>query len=154
MNILLPDLSKVAKRSAEGVPMAMPLALGLKADGSDLWTLPIEPQISVQAMNEIVMRKIAKRSGYGTVKEYWAQGDYSFSVRGMFMGSGVYPEADVTRLDRLCKAKQALLISCPVATLLGVEQVVVLRWGFPHTPGETMQSYEIEFASDQNFNLK
>jgi hypothetical protein len=148
----LPD-SETVKTS--GATMQMPVRLGLKRDGSDLWTLPIEPIISVRGRNLIVRRNISKKKGVGSVKELWSQDDYSISIRGIFISSvsGEFPESDLSTLKRLLEAKQSLVISCKLTDILGVTLVAVEDWELPETSGLENQYYRLSGYSDQDFEL-
>ncbi|MFC5408005.1 DUF6046 domain-containing protein [Larkinella bovis] len=148
----LPDKATVQNT---GVTMQMPLRLGLKRDGSDLWTLPIEPLISMRGRNIIVRRNISKKKGIGSVKEIWSQDDYTIRIRGIFMSSveGEMPESNLSTLKQLLEAKQSLTISCKLTDIMGVTLFAPEEWELPETSGLKNQYFQISGYSDQDFEL-
>jgi hypothetical protein len=137
-----------------GIKMVAPVRIGLKRDGSDIWTLPIEPLVSIEASKTIVRRSIAKARGVGTVKEQWNQDDYSISIEGTLIGTdGKFPETDFNKLQNLLKAGQSLVIQSLLFDLLGIGQLCIEKWNYPHTPGLENQNYTFSGYSDQDFEL-
>lgn len=139
---------------ATGIKMVAPVRIGLKRDGSDIWTLPIEPLVSISASKTIVRRNIAKAKGVGSVKEQWNQDDYEISIEGSLQGEiGKYPEADFSKLQNLLKAGQSLVIQGLLFDLLGIGQLCIEKWAYPSTPGIENQNYTFSGFSDQDFEL-
>ncbi len=143
----------VGRVQRTGVVMECPVQLGLKRDGSDLWTLPLEPVVSVKGGKTLIRRNIAKGQGLGTVKEQWSQDDYEISIDGLLQGDGVFPEQDMSRLDALLKAGQSLMIRSLLTDIVGVGLICISSWDYPATPGLENQAYRISGYSDQDFDL-
>lgn len=137
----------------------MAVELGLKLDGSDAWTLPIEPQISIDGSNEVARRSVAKGYTHGTVKELWNRGDYEITLSGWFIMEpdehGEVPLlADVVeRLTDLLSAGKPLLLTSEPTRAVGISMVCPLTWSLPYTSGIQNQRYTIKFVSDHPFAL-
>lgn len=137
----------------------MAVQLGTKLDGSDLWTLPIEPIVSIDAANEVVRRGVAKGYLHGSVKESWNRADYEISIDGVFIadpnadGSQNTPSNKVAKLNDWLSRGKSLKIVSQATQDVGVDQVAVLAWSFPHTPGVQNQRYSIKCVSDYPFEL-
>lgn len=163
------DLSEIVKTT--GVLMRCPVKLGLRRDGSDLWTLPLEPLVSVKGSKTIVRRNIAKHPTgsntatltmqatlnvpFGTVKELWSQDDYEIEVSGLLQSSELeqFPAADLGRLQGLLKAGQSLVFRSVLTDLLGLDRLAVMSWDFPATAGVENQEYRFTGYSDYDFEL-
>lgn len=133
--------------------------LGTKLDGSDLWTLPIEPQIQVEAANEVVRRSVGKGYLHGTVKESWSRADYEITIEGWFIaddnedGSRQAPSNEVAKLNDWLSRGKALKLVSQSTQDVGIDQVAILSWSFPFTPGTQNQKYIIKCVSDYPFEL-
>lgn len=97
-----------------GIKMQCPVRLGINRNRKDMWTLPLEPVVSVKASKTITRRNIAKaippkptsnavasaaglgvalaaqavtnnNLPFGTVKELWSLNDYEITVEGFFI---------------------------------------------------------------------
>ena len=149
------DLDYVEQVKDTGVTMRCPVRLGLKRDGSDLWTLPLEPLVSVSGGKTIVRRNVAKGKGFGSVKEQWSQDDYEISIEGLLQSSELdsYPEAYLSKLKTFLTQGQSLVIHCKILDLLGVDLLCIEKWSFPSTAGIENQQYTISGYSDQDFDL-
>jgi hypothetical protein len=150
------EITDVATIQATGAVMQCPVRLGLKRDGSDLWTLPIEPLVSIRGAKNIIKRNIAKGVGIGTVKEQFSQDDYQITIQGLFTNfddSSKLPEADMARLQRLLEAGQSLTIRCKLLDIVGVTLLAVETWEYPATPGMANQAYTVNGLSDHDFDL-
>ena len=160
--IQLGDLSEISQEldyretiKTTGIVMQCPVRLGEKRNGSDLWTLPLEPTISVKASKTVVRRNIAKSSGVGTVKEQWSQNDYEISISGLLQSSEInaYPEAHLSKLQSLLAKGKSLVIRCKLLDVIGVGLVCIDSWEFPATAGIENQEYSFSGFSDEDFDL-
>lgn len=140
-------------RSGEPVSMVMPLWIGLRDDPE--WKLPVEPLISIQGRNVIVKRNVAKSLYRGTIKERWAEDDFSISIQGSFVHQDMdtYPEADVQRLMYYVNQKQSLYVKNELLAMLGINQIVIESYALPFSKGENVQNYSINAFSDDTYNL-
>ncbi|GAB2586622.1 DUF6046 domain-containing protein [Spirosoma areae] len=138
-----------------GVTMQCPVRLGLKKNGSDLWTIPLEPIVSVKASKTIVRRNIAKAYGSGTVKEVWSLDDYEITISGLLQSTenGEFPESALSKLQTFLKPMQSIVIHCKLLDLIGVNLMCVSSWDLPHTAGIENQLYTFSGYSDQYFEL-
>lgn len=141
-------------KSPEGVEMVWPLGLGLKRDGSDLWTLPWEPLVSVRGRNVVVRSVVAKRRERGTVKQLWTTDDYAVSIEGRFQATTEDELlGQIERLRKLCEAPQSLYVQCPALEPYGITLLAVEDWELPFTAGEWNQDYRLLAFSDNDFDL-
>jgi hypothetical protein len=135
--------------NALGFPMIVPLRLGLAENA--LWTIPVEPMVSVSGGNVISKRTVAKGKGRGTIKERWSQDDYQINISGILMNYddlNTYPANDVARLREICEAKQAIFIDCPALAHFNITRIVIESYDFPFTKGNNVQAYGIRAISD------
>lgn len=148
------------------VPELQFFPLTLSVDGSLKFTLPYEPQISIQGKNTIVKRKVLKYneqfSGntYGTVKERWSTDDYSITIEGALFGDveiGPYelafPYRDFERLKYFLLQGKEIKVSSPPLELLGISHIVIEDFSFPFIQGENVLAYKINALSDVPLNL-
>lgn len=149
------ELGFTAQVQSTGVTMQCPVRLGLKRDGSDLWTLPLEPMVSVKGSKTIIRENIAKAVGSGTVKEGWSLDDYEISIEGLLQSVDLnkFPEADFSKLQSFLKPLQSIVIHCKLLDLLGINLMCVASWDYPATPGVENQTYSFSGFSDQYFEL-
>ena len=149
------DLENTEQVTSTGVTMRCPVRIGLKRNGSDLWTLPLEPEVTIKASKTIARRNIAKAVGSGTVKEAWNMDDYEISITGLLQSDvdDKFPEADLSKLQSFLKPMQSIVIHCKLLDLVGVSLMAVSGWDFPHTAGVENQTYTITGYSDQYFEL-
>ena len=145
------ELFEILVTNAKGVPMVFPLYLAV--EGEPWWLLPFEPQVTIQGTNVLVKKQVSKGSVRGTIKERWAQGDYSLSISGILMGkSGQYPSDDVKKLRSYCEAGK-VLVKSPQMELFSITQIVVEDWSIPFTSGQENQAYTINAVSDDIYKL-
>lgn len=139
-----------------GTPQVMPLSVKLKSETS-YWLFPVEPMISVDGKNILVKRNVAKRkNGFGSVKEYWTQDDYSINIQGLITDSTLqhdYPREDITTLAKYCNAKEPLDVKCPLLELLGINRIVIESFSLPFTKGPDNQNFSIIALSDTDWSL-
>lgn len=139
-----------------GTPQVMPLSVKLKSETS-YWLFPVEPMISVDGKNILVKRNVAKRkNGFGSIKEYWTQDDYSISIQGLITDSSReydYPREDVVTLTKYCNAKEPLDVKCPILELLGINRIVIETFSLPFTKGPENQNFSIIAYSDTDWSL-
>ena len=114
---------------------------------------PYEPQVTIQGSNVLVKKQVQKGAVRGTIKERWAQGDFSLSINGILMGEdGQYPEEDVKTLRSFCEAGK-ILVKSPQMELFSITQIVVEDWNIPFTSGQANQAYTINAVSDDIYKL-
>lgn len=100
------ELEETVRTNALGVPMQLPMRLKLEEAGAEEWLLPMEPMVSLTGQNIITRRHVNKGRVRGSIKERWAQDDYSITVEGILMGmDGKYPEEDVARLRSFARRR-------------------------------------------------
>lgn len=143
---------------------AVPFRLALSSSPDDVFTLPLDPVVSINGSNEIVKRAIAKAvvNGdeiRGTVKELWTQDDWKISVSGVMSTTGSLDDESVEYyVDKLLKfltAKEALVVECDVLNnIYGVTRVVVESFDFPFTKGLDNQSFTFSLLSDDSYQLE
>lgn len=145
------QLADMLAMNAKGVPMVFPLFLAV--EGGSWWMLPYEPQVTIQGTNVLVKKQVQKGAVRGTIKERWAQGDYSISISGILMGeNGQYPDEDVKKLRAYCEAGK-LQVKSPQMELFSITQIVVEDWAMPFTAGQANQAYTINAVSDDIYKL-
>lgn len=140
--------------------------LTLSVDGSEAFTLPYEPLISIEGKNNIVKRSVLKYneqfsgSTFGTVKERWSMDDYKITITGALFGTSeigtyesTYPREDFERLKNfLLQGKEIKVMSLPFE-LLGISYIAIEDFSFPFTKGENVQAYVIKAISDVPMQL-
>lgn len=145
------QLEELIVTNAKGVPMVFPLYFAL--EGEPWWLLPYEPQVTIQGSNILVKKQVSKGEVRGTIKERWAQGDYSISIAGILMGeNGKYPSEDVKKLRSYCEAGK-LLVKSAQMELFSITQIVVEDWSLPFTAGQANQAFTINAVSDDIYKL-
>lgn len=147
------------KFSIFGTPMCFPLEMKLKND-PQFWLLPIEPIITLGGANEIIRRRVAKSSSgasnrRGTIKERWAQDDYSISIDGMIsrFDEWGYPRTDVENLRRLVESREPIEVQNELFDIFGITRIVIETYDFPFTKGENNQAFRISAFSDDDWDL-
>lgn len=139
-----------------GTPMAMPLKIKKQSSPeSDWWLLPTESLITIGGKNILVKRNVAKSKFRGSIKERWAQDDYSITIQGLFTVKDTYeyPVSDLEKLRAFCEAKEPIEVLCPLFEILGVNRIVIESYDLPHTKGEENQNWTISALSDDDWNL-
>lgn len=140
--------------------------LTLSVDGSEEFTLPYEPIISIEGKNNIIKRSVLKYneqfsgSTFGTVKERWSMDDYKITITGALFGTSeigpyesTYPREDFERLKNfLLQGKEIKVKSIPFE-LLGISYIAIEDFSFPFTKGENVQAYVIKAISDVPMQL-
>ncbi|WHT39970.1 DUF6046 domain-containing protein [Myroides sp. mNGS23_01] len=140
--------------------------LTLSVDGSEEFTLPYEPVISIEGKNNIIKRSVLKYneqfsgSTFGTVKERWSMDDYKITITGALFGTSeigayesTYPREDFERLKNfLLQGKEIKVKSIPFE-LLGISYIAIEDFSFPFTKGENVQAYVIKAISDVPMQL-
>lgn len=137
-------------------PMAMPLKMKLKSENENAWwLLPVEPMISIGGKNIIVKRNVAKSKLRGSIKERWAQDDYTIEISGLFTTPNalVFPVADLQRLKAICEAKEPVDVLCPLFEPLGITRMVIEGYDLPFTKGIENQNWKLDCISDDDWDL-
>ena len=147
------ELEDTVRTNAVGVPMQLPMRLKLEEAGAEEWLLPMEPMVSLTGRNIITRRHVNKGRVRGSIKERWAQDDYSITVEGILMGmDGKYPEDDVARLRGFCEAAHVEVLN-PLLEIFGISHMVIESWDIPFTSGTANQNYTLKAQSDDIYKL-
>ena len=147
------ELEDSVRTNALGVPMLLPMRLKLEEAGAEEWLLPMEPMVSLTGQNIITRRHVNKGRVRGSIKERWAQDDYSITVEGILMGmDGKYPEEDVARLRSFCEAAHVEVLN-PLLEIFGISHMVIESWDIPFTSGTANQNYTLKAQSDDIYKL-
>lgn len=147
------ELEDVVRTNALGVPMQQPLRLRLEKEGAEDWLLPLEPMISLQGQNIIKRRQVNKGRVKGSIKERWAQDDYTITIEGILMSEdGKYPSDDVAKLRSYCEAAKMTAL-CPLLELFGISHIMIESWDIPFTSGSANQNYTLKAYSDDIYKL-
>ena len=135
------------------ISMVLPLWIGLKEDAE--WMFPVEPLISISGSNVVVKRNVAKSEHIGTIKERWAQDDFSINIQGAFVHPDLhtYPENDVQTLLYYIGQKRALSVKNELFAMLNIQQIVIESFSLPFTKGENVQNFTIDATSDSLYEL-
>lgn len=135
-----------------------------KVGSNDPWyTFPYEPLINISGSNNIVKRTPAKNGNSditGSVKESWAQEDFSITITGSLIGvemrggpQETFPRADFQKLIEYIAAPEGIEVLCEPLQLLGINYLVIEDYSFPFTKGENVQAYELKCLSDNTINF-
>jgi len=138
-----------------GTPQVMPLKMKLKTE-SDYWLLPVEPMISIDGKNILIKRNVAKRKkGYGSIKEYWTQDDWTINVQGLLTnpGSEDFPANAQKQLIKYLTAQEPLDVLCPGFERLSISKIVIESYSLPFTKGPENQNYSFVAYSDNEWSL-
>lgn len=146
------ELEELVKTNVLGVPMVFPLQM--RISGSDWWTLPMEPLITVNGTNVIIKKQISKGNVRGSIKERWTQGDYQLNIEGALINlhGDDYPWDDVRRLKEHCEAA-SVEVACPLFEAFSINRIVIEDYSFPFTSGRQSQAYRITASSDDIYRL-
>lgn len=147
------ELEETVRTNALGVPMQLPMRLKLEEAGAEEWLLPMEPMVSLTGQNIITRRHVNKGRVRGSIKERWAQDDYSITVEGILIGmDGKYPEEDVAKLRGFCEASHVTVLN-PLLEIFGISHMVIESWDIPFTSGAANQNYTLKAQSDDIYKL-
>lgn len=144
------ELNDVIRHNAIGYPMVLPLKLAIP--GEEGWLLPYEPIISITGKNIITRRQVNKGKIRGSIKERWAQDDYSIKIQGVLIGEDGYPKGDVEKLRAYCEAA-SLEVENPLLDIFGISRLVIEQYDFPATTGSFNQNYSLTCHSDDVYKL-
>ena len=142
----------------EGRLYQCPLTLKLP-DESEGWRLPIDPVITVKGKHRLVRRNVLKQTNTmarrGSVKELWAQEDYSISIAGILRSpdDDTLPDEALRKLRSYVEARQLITVENDLLLLFGITRMVIETFDLPHTPGAANQQYSITGYSDDDFEL-
>lgn len=154
-----PDFGLMAPERVEqtqfATPQVMPLRMKLSRQVGKLWLLPCEPLITIGYKNVLVKRSVAKGRHRGTIKERWAQDDYSIAINGLFTKHDTYeyPDRDLKQLKEICEARDTVDVVCPLFEMLGISRIVIESYDLPFTKGEENQNWSITAVSDDDWDL-
>ncbi len=147
------ELEETVRTNALGIPMQLPMRLKLEEAGAEEWLIPMEPMVSLTGQNIITRRQVNKGRVRGSIKERWAQDDYTITIEGILMGTdGKYPEEDVARLRTFCEAARVTALN-PLLEIFGISHIVIESWEMPFTGGAMNQNYSIKARSDDIYKL-
>ncbi len=139
----------------------------LSIDQGKTWfLLPYEPLLTVNGKNIIAKRYVAKWNAegskklFGSIKERWAQDDYSITITGALFGSlltgkieDCFPLKDFQKLKQILTHSKEVWVQSPLLEMAGVNRIAIDDFTFPFTKGENVQGYEIRASSDSSYNL-
>jgi hypothetical protein len=147
------ELEDIVRTNALGRPMTAPLRLQKEESGATEWLLPMEPMISINGQNILTRRKVNKGKIRGSIKERWAQDDYTVTIEGILMSNdGSYPKDDIAKLRSFCEAGHIKVLS-PLLEIFDISQIAIESWQIPFTSGLTNQNYTITAYSDDIYKL-
>lgn len=140
------------KQNAIGVDMIMPLDMGINEN--EMWSLPLEPMVSITGGNRIIRRYPNRSTTGGSYKERWSSDDFSISIKGAFVDfqGQQYPEEEVQQLKEICTHKGNILLQNTLFRILGIERMVIQKFDIPFTPGIAAQGFSISGYSDELFD--
>ena len=152
-NVAAEELADITHTNALGIPMVQPLRFQLDEQGAQEWLFPNEPMVSVSGGQALVRRNVSKGRVRGTIKERWAQNDYTVSINGFLStADGSYPSDDVARLRAFCEAGYVRCLS-PLLEVFGISRLVIESWDMPFTSGSANQNFSITAYSDDIYKL-
>lgn len=139
--------------SNAGGDMFMPLQF--RMSNGDWWTFPIEPLISLSGGNVITRRNVAKSEGRGTIKERWAEDDFSISIQASFVDSDLksYPENEMQDLYNIITQRGSIEVRNDLLQMLNIHRVVIEAFEFPFSKGENVQNFSLSGYSDDFYEL-
>jgi hypothetical protein len=138
-----------------GTPQIVPIQIKLKSE-SDYWLFPVEPMLTINGKNILIKRNVAKKKkGFGSIKEYWTQDDYTITIQGLLTTPETenYPVSDFNQLMKYCTAKEALDVKCEALQRIGVSKLVIETYDLPFTKGPENQNFSITAYSDTDAQL-
>jgi hypothetical protein len=146
---------KVNSLVQSGHTVSMVLPLSFRLPSGSYWLFPNEPLISVSGRNTIVRRNVAKSQYRGTIKERWAQDDFTINIQGTLTGVDMetFPGDDFTTLYQAITQRTAISVKNDLLQLLDINQIVVESYDFPFTKGENVQNFTLTAYSDDLYEL-
>jgi hypothetical protein len=127
--------------------------------GSDWYTFPFDPVISVTCKNNIIRRDALKVDvntiRRGSIKEIWSQDDYEVNIAGILKskdGEGL-PESDLRRLRDFCEAREVVEVESVLFSIFGITRLAIADYSLPFTRGIENQQFAIKAYSDELFDL-
>lgn len=146
------ELTDVVRSNALGIPMQMPLSMRIVGNPEEEWLLPYEPIVHLTGTNIITRRHVNKGKTRGSIKERWAQDDYTIRIEGVLIGDTGYPTGDVAKLRKFCEAAQVEVYS-PLLDIFGITRMVIDNYELPATTGHRNQNYTLSCYSDETYKL-
>ena len=151
---------KLSSGAVHDIAIQCPLSLGL--DDQHLWSLPVDPIISISGKNTIIRRSVSKHSrdlnkNYtGTIKERWNQEDYYITIEGVIIGDTYQDMCDYVKTLRtkLEDGKKGLDVASDfLNNTMNITRIAVEDYEFPFTPGMENQKFTIKAYSDGIYSL-
>jgi hypothetical protein len=127
--------------------------------GSEWYTFPFDPVISVTCRNNIIRRDVLKVDvaviRRGSVKEVWSQDDYEVNIAGLFIGNAGEgtPEAHLRQLREFCEAREVVEVESTLFSIFGITRLAIADYSLPFTKGLENQQFVIKAYSDEFFEL-
>lgn len=148
------DVEKYGYSAETGVVMTTAVKLGI-LDGTPMWTLPVEPVVSLRGKRNVAISNVLKKTRRGSIKEYWSIDDYEITITGALWtnAEGVYPAEQVARLKKILESKEPVMIESMLTDAFGVHYIVPLSWDFGDDKGVEWQNYRITAISDNEHDL-
>ncbi len=116
--------------------------------------LPFSTMVDFE--REKIVAESPAASGYGTVKETYAIGDWSVRIRGFIISDepGKFDEKGIKDLLRFEELADVVDVQGHMFNLLGIKRILIKRIGLPKTEGRpTVQPYILECVSDTAIEL-
>jgi len=128
--------------------------VSFNTDGG-LWTLPVDPLISVSNKNVIKRRYVSKSKMRGSIKECWSQDDCEVTIAGVIIAEDASELSDkVAKLRAICEKAEAVEIVCEyLNSTFGIDRIAIEGCDFPFTKGTESQSFTIKAYSDDGYEL-
>ena len=148
------DIEKLGYSADSGVVMNIPVRLGI-LDGTEMWTLPVEPIVSLRGKRNVAISNVMKKTRRGSIKEYWSIDDYEITITGSLRSkeADVYPAEQVARLKKILESKEPVQIQSMLTDAFGVYYIVPTSWDFGDDKGIEWQNYRITAISDDEHDL-
>lgn len=140
--------------TVRNIAIECPILLGL--DGENLWTLPVDPIVSLSGKNIIIRRNVSKSKKRGSVKERWSQDDWSITIDGVIIGETYEDMCDyVKTLREICERgkKGVDIVSDFLNNYMDIWRIAIEDYDFPFTPGMENQRFSIKAYSDDISDL-
>ena len=161
VDFVFEDMQDKQEFTLFGTPMTLPVWMKKQSETeADWWLIPIEPLVTIGGANVLKKRTVAKlplnKKSRGTIKERWAEDDFTISIDGVFINSSLnlsFSEKDIKKLYELMSAREPLDVKCALFELFKINRIVVESYDFPFTKGTENQTYSIKAVSDDEWDL-
>ena len=129
----------------------VPVTFLLPSTGK-IFTLPLDPLVSISGKNDLVCRNVARYDGEarGSIKEKWRTGDWNITIAGVLIaGEDTSLFQYIDRLRQYIEADENIKLICPyINDGYRIDRIVIESYDFPFTKGEENQTYTLKCKSD------